>query len=162
MILMKRLFDAHFHVIDPRFPLVPNQGYLPDRYTVNDYLERLQDYELCGGAIISGSFQAFDQDYLIDALARLGPGYVGVSQLPATTPDQEILDLDRAGVRGVRFNLKRGGSEDISELDRLPSLSGVQSFRLGMLTARLISSIYFRKPRPPCLAEPARTTVRSQ
>ena len=32
------LFDAHFHIIDPRFPLVPNRGYLPDRYTVSDYL----------------------------------------------------------------------------------------------------------------------------
>lgn len=113
------LFDAHFHIIDPRFPLVPNEGYLPDRYTVGDYLERTQEYTLCGGAVISGSFQAFDQDYLVDALARLGPGYVGVSQLPATVTDEEIIDLQDVGVRAVRFNLKRGGSEDISQLDRL-------------------------------------------
>jgi predicted TIM-barrel fold metal-dependent hydrolase len=113
------LFDAHFHIIDPRFPLVPNRGYLPDRYTTNDYLERMKDYDLQGGAVVSGSFQAFDQDYLVDALSRLGPGYIGVTQLPASASDEELIELDRVGVRAVRFNLKRGGSEDISQLDRM-------------------------------------------
>jgi len=112
-------FDAHFHIIDPRFPLVPNWGYLPDRYTINDYRERVKDYDLCGGAVISGSFQAFDQDYLVDALSRLGPGFVGVTQLPATASDEELLELDGAGVRAVRFNLKRGGSESVKHLDSM-------------------------------------------
>jgi predicted TIM-barrel fold metal-dependent hydrolase len=113
------LFDAHLHIIDPRFPLVPNWGYLPDRYTINDYKERLKDYDLQGGAIISGSFQAFDQDYLVDALSRLGSGYVGVTQLPASVSDEELLELDNAGVRAVRFNLKRGGSESVKHLDSM-------------------------------------------
>jgi predicted TIM-barrel fold metal-dependent hydrolase len=113
------LFDAHFHIIDPRFPLVPNQGYLPDRYTINDYRERLKDYDLRGGALASGSFQIFDQDYLVDALSRLGPGYVGVTQLPVSVSDEELLELDNAGVRAVRFNLKRGGSESVKHLDSM-------------------------------------------
>ena len=111
------LFDAHFHVIDPRFPLVPNRGYLPDRYTVSDYRERMEDYDLRGGAVISGSFQAFDQDYLVDALQRLGPAFVGVTQLPVGVSDEELRELHGYGVRAVRFNLKRGGSEDVIHLD---------------------------------------------
>lgn len=114
-----KLFDAHFHVIDPRFPLVPNQGYVPERYTINDYRERLAAYDLCGGAVISGSFQAFDQDYLVDALSRLGPAYAGVTQLPVTVSDEELLELDKSGVRAVRFNIKRGGSEDVKHLDSM-------------------------------------------
>ena len=113
------LFDAHFHIIDPRFPLVPNWGYLPDRYTIDDYRERMKGYDLCGGAVISGSFQAFDQDYLVDALSRLGSGFVGVTQLPASVSDEELLELDSAGVRAIRFNLKRGGSEGIKYLDSM-------------------------------------------
>jgi predicted TIM-barrel fold metal-dependent hydrolase len=113
------LFDAHFHIIDPRFPLVPNRGYLPDRYTVSDYRERMEGYDLRGGAVISGSFQAFDQDYLVDALQRLGPAFVGVTQLPADVGDEELQELDRFGVRAVRFNPKRGGSEDVSHLDEM-------------------------------------------
>ena len=113
------LFDAHFHIIDPRFALVPNWGYLPDRYTINDYRERVKDYDLRGGAVISGSFQAFDQDYLVDALSHLGPGFVGVTQLPATVSDEDLVELDNAGVRAVRFNLKRGGSESVKYLDSM-------------------------------------------
>jgi predicted TIM-barrel fold metal-dependent hydrolase len=30
-----------------------------------------------------------------------------------------LVDLDRAGIRAVRFNLKRGGSEEIQHLDTL-------------------------------------------
>ncbi len=76
-------------------------------------------YDLRGGAIVSGSFQAFDQSYLLNALHTLGPLFVGVTQLPATVSNQEILDLDSAGVRAVRFNLKRGGSEDLRHLDAM-------------------------------------------
>ena len=113
------LFDSHFHIIDRRFPLTPNQGYLPDDLTCCDYRAQMAKYDLRGGAIVSGSFQAFDQSYLLDALHTLGPLFVGVTQLPATVSDQEILDLDSAGVRAVRFNLKRGGSEDVRHLDAM-------------------------------------------
>src|SRR6266571_2527382 len=113
------LFDSHFHIIDRRFPLIPNNGYLPDDLTCGDYRTQVAQYDLRGGAIVSGSFQAFDQSYLLDALHTLGPLFVGVTQLPATVSDQEILDLDGCGVRAVRFNLKRGGSEDVRHLDAM-------------------------------------------
>jgi predicted TIM-barrel fold metal-dependent hydrolase len=113
------LFDSHFHIIDRRFPLVPNNGYLPDDLTCSDYRAQTAQYDLRGGAIVSGSFQAFDQSYLLDALHTLGPLFVGVTQLPATVMDQEILDLDGCGVRAVRFNLKRGGSEDVRHLEAM-------------------------------------------
>lgn len=114
-----KLFDAHLHIIDSRFPLTPNNGYLPETFTCEDYLERMQDYPLAGGAVVSGSFQAFDQGYLLAALQRLGRGFVGVTQLPATVADDELLALSAAGVRALRFNLKRGGSEDLRVLERM-------------------------------------------
>jgi predicted TIM-barrel fold metal-dependent hydrolase len=114
-----KLFDTHLHIIDSRFPLVPNNGYLPDEFTCEDYLDRTKGYRLAGGAVVSGSFQALDQTYLIDALKKLGPRFVGVTQVPASVADEELLALDRAGVRAVRFNLKRGGSEEVPYLDSL-------------------------------------------
>ena len=117
--LCVKFFDAHLHIIDPRFPLVANQGYLPEEFTCRDYLARVGTDNLVGGAVVSGSFQAFDQNYLRQALSELGPKFVGVTQLPATVTDEEILDLDRIGVQAVRFNLRRGGSETVAHLDRL-------------------------------------------
>jgi len=116
---MPRLFDSHFHVIDRRFPLVPNNGYLPDDFGCDDYLARATPLGVRGGALVSGSFQAFDQAYLVAALINLGPAYVGVTQLPADVSDEEVLRLDAAGVRAVRFNLFRGGSAGLDDLDRL-------------------------------------------
>jgi predicted TIM-barrel fold metal-dependent hydrolase len=113
---VRGIFDAHLHIIDPAFPLVPNQGYLPDSYTVAEYLNRVRGLGVTGGAVVSGSFQGFDQDYLVAALARLGPGFVGVTQLAASTSDREIRRLAALGVRGLRFNLRRGGSESVAHM----------------------------------------------
>lgn len=113
------MFDAHLHIIDPRFPLVENNGYLPEAFTLEDYRTRVTDLTVVGGTVVSGSFQACDQNYLITALERLGSGFVGVTQIPQETPDERILELDAAGVRAVRFNLTRGGSAGVGDLDRL-------------------------------------------
>jgi len=111
------IFDAHLHIIDPAFfPVQANQGYEPPAFTVDDYRQASRDLGITGGTVVSGSFQGFDQAYLVDALKRLGPDFVGVTQLPADTPDATILELNEAGVRGVRFNLHRGGSEKLARL----------------------------------------------
>jgi Amidohydrolase len=73
---------------------------------------------------VSASFQGFDQTCLLDALDRLGPGFVGVTQLPPSVSDDEILALDAAGVRGVRFNLRRGGELDVELALRVHDLAG--------------------------------------
>jgi len=114
----QKYFDCHFHIIDKNFPVVPNQGFMPDAFTAEDYQKRVQAVDLCGGAVVSGSFQELDQTYLYHALKVLGPTFVGVTQVPQTIPDDELKKLDAAGVRAVRFNVKRGGSEDVRHLEQ--------------------------------------------
>lgn len=113
------IFDSHFHIIDGRFPLAPNDGYLPDDFSCVDYLARTEALNVVGGAVVSGSFHAFEQNYLLAALHRLGPRFVGVTQLPAGTTDAEIQTLAQAGVRALRFNLRRGGSEGVEKLESM-------------------------------------------
>ncbi|WP_017613892.1 amidohydrolase family protein [Nocardiopsis salina] len=113
------LFDAHLHIIDPRFPLAPNQGYLPEEFTAEQYRRRTDGLPVVGGAVVSGSFQGFDQGYLLHALEQLGPGFVGVTQVSNEASDARIAELAEQGVRGVRFNLRRGGSEGLQHLDTL-------------------------------------------
>lgn len=101
------MFDAHLHIIDPRFPLVENHGYLPEPFTIADYRRRTAHLGVNGGAVVTASYQGTDQSYLRAALDELGPGWVGVTQLDLDATDEDIAELDRAGVRAVRFNLRR-------------------------------------------------------
>ncbi|MEI2363372.1 2-pyrone-4,6-dicarboxylate hydrolase, partial [Priestia megaterium] len=73
-----RLFDSHFHIIDFDFPINENQGYLPPSYVVEDYKTGTANLDVLGGAIVSGSFQGFDQEYLVNALKQMGPTFCGV------------------------------------------------------------------------------------
>ncbi|MDN5873091.1 MAG: amidohydrolase family protein [Sinobacteraceae bacterium] len=144
-----RVFDAHFHVIDARFPLIPNKGYVPADFPCDDYLRRMKSCPLVGGAVVSGSFQGFDQTWLADALAKLGPSFVGVTRIPPSVSDDRIAELDRMGVRAVRFNIHRNGREELEHLDRLArrihEIAGwhvelyVDSRQLGALSATLAS-----------------------
>jgi predicted TIM-barrel fold metal-dependent hydrolase len=117
--MMPAIFDSHFHIIDPTFPVMENQGFLPPTFTVDDYRTRIESLGITGGTVIAGSFQGMQTEYMFDALAKLGPKFVGVIQVPATVTDTELLRLNAAGVRAVRFNLYRGGSAGIQDLDRL-------------------------------------------
>ncbi|WP_068984443.1 MULTISPECIES: amidohydrolase family protein [Lysinibacillus] len=126
-----KIFDAHFHIIDFDFPITENQGYVPPSYVVEDYQKDTATYTIGGGAIVSGSFQGFDQGYLVNALEKMGSAFCGVTQLPFSVTDDEIIDLHKKGVRALRFNVKRGGSEDLSKLDyfarRVHDLAGWHS-----------------------------------
>lgn len=92
---------------------------MPDPFTAQDYQERIKGLGIAGGAVVSGSFQAFDQGYLISALKVIGPSYVGVTQIPSDTTDERIKELHDARVRAVRFNIARGGSAALDELETL-------------------------------------------
>jgi len=112
-----KIFDSHFHIIDKKFELIPNNGYLPNEFTTTNYLNTIQKYNFCGGVIVSGSFQAFDTNYIINALNNLGDSYVGVINLKHDTPDEIIVNLNKKRIKAVRFNLYRGGSESIKFLE---------------------------------------------
>lgn len=114
-----KFFDSHFHIINPDFPLSENNGYLPPTFKVEDYKQFTQENTVIGGAVVSGSFQAFDQEYLINALEELGTGFYGVANIPHDISDNELNRLNEAGIVAVRFNVKRGGSEKLEYIEKL-------------------------------------------
>jgi predicted TIM-barrel fold metal-dependent hydrolase len=113
------MFDTHFHIIDMRYPVQENQGFFPPSFPAPDYLERTKGLGIAGGNVVSGSFQGFDTGFMHEALRVLGPTFTGVIQIPSTASDEEILKLDAIGVRGVRFNMARGGSADVADLENV-------------------------------------------
>ncbi len=140
-----KLFDAHFHIIDSRFPLVPNNGYLPPYFTVADYQKKAQELSITGGAIVSGSFQEFDQSYLIHSLKALGDAFYGVANIPNTIKSTLLDRLQEANITAVRFNLKRGGS---AGLDSMVALSNRLYKNYGWHTELYVESTELLKLRP--------------
>jgi predicted TIM-barrel fold metal-dependent hydrolase len=143
------VFDSHLHIVDPRFPLVPNQGYVPAPFTVEDYQARTHQLPVDGGAVVSGSFQAYDQTYLADALERLGPRFAGVAQIPPEITDEEVLVLAGKGVRAFRINLVRRGAERLADLERLaPRVQELADWHAELyVDARELPEIAARLPR---------------
>ena len=114
--MSRKLFDSHCHIIDHRFPIVANQGFSPEPFPLEAYLAESRPLGVVAGAIVSGSFQANDQTYLMDVLPKLGAGWAGVTQIPNDCPDAEITRLDGIGVRAVRFNLFRGRLDSVDDI----------------------------------------------
>jgi predicted TIM-barrel fold metal-dependent hydrolase len=112
----RRLFDSHCHIIDHRFPIVANQGYIPPAFPLEAYLVQTKPLGVVAGAIVSGSFQANDQTYLEDLLPRLGPGWAAVTQIPGDYADAAIEKLGKLGVCALRFNMFRGRIDSVNEI----------------------------------------------
>ncbi|MGB9755450.1 MAG: amidohydrolase family protein [Desulfurella sp.] len=114
---MLKIFDALFHIIDYKYTVVENQGYKPPQFLPIDYLKIMSGFELLGGVIVSGSFQNYDTQYLKSALSILGSNYIGVINYNPSYTDKDILDLNKIGVRAIRFNIRRGNQDIIDYIE---------------------------------------------
>lgn len=145
----RSLFDAHFHIIDHGFPIIPNNGYTPPNYPLGDYLAAAEPLGVRGGAAVSGSFHGFDQSYLEAVLPRLGKGWVGVTQVPDDIADAEIARLAGIGVRALRFNMFRGRIDSVDGLIALAS----RAHAVGRWHAEIYADAAALKPHVGRLAK---------
>ncbi len=102
--------DAHCHVFGPasRFPFAPERKYTPVD-APKEQLFRLRDHlGFSRNVIVQATCHGRNNDALVDALDASDGRARGVAVVGADVTDPELDALDRAGVRGVRFNfLKR-------------------------------------------------------
>ena len=107
---MQRIFDSHFHIIDPSFPLVPNEGYLPPPFTVDAYLGEVSDLGIAAGAIVGSAVSGL----LIrkwGVITVLGAGYGGLAIAIATvTTNSWHLGLASFVVLGLSLGLTSPGT----------------------------------------------------
>ena len=102
--------DAHCHVFGPvaRFPFAPERKYTPVDAS-KEQLFALRDHlGLSRNVIVQATCHGRDNSALLDALVAANGKARGVAIIDETTTDAELEQLNRDGVRGVRFNfLKR-------------------------------------------------------
>lgn len=102
--------NAHCHVFGPRarFPYDPNAPFRPEEDAPKDELIALNDrlgLQRC--VVVQSACHGLDNRVTEDALAARPGSYRGIALLPTSVPEHELLRLDAAGFRGVRFNYSR-------------------------------------------------------
>jgi 2-pyrone-4,6-dicarboxylate lactonase len=98
--------DAHCHVFGPaaQFPFAPERKYTPCDAS-KEHLFALRDFlGLERNVIVQATCHGVDNRAVVDALLASNGRARGIATVTRNVTDQELLALDAAGVRGVRFN----------------------------------------------------------
>jgi 2-pyrone-4,6-dicarboxylate lactonase len=101
--------DAHCHVFGPgaEFPYAPERKYTPCD-AGKDQLFALRDHlGFDRNVIVQATCHGADNSALADALRAAQGRARGVATIRPDITDDQLAELDGAGVRGVRFNFVR-------------------------------------------------------
>ena len=102
--------DAHCHVFGPaaEFPFAPERKYTPCDASKQQLFDLRDHLGLSRNVIVQATCHGKNNDAMVDALRAAGDLTRGVAMVGPDITDDELRELDEAGVRGVRFNfLKR-------------------------------------------------------
>ncbi len=114
--------DCHNHVFGPaaRFPYVAERQYTPPDSPLEDFLHLLDVLGIERAVIVQPSVYGGDNACTADAIARMDGRARGVAVVDPKIDRAGLEALDRAGFRGVRFNLiHTGGSTSLDALENL-------------------------------------------
>ncbi|MCX7141939.1 MAG: amidohydrolase family protein [Proteobacteria bacterium] len=128
--------DSHHHIFGPyaQFPMQPERSYTPPEATLADYRRMCQTLGIERSVLVHPSVYGTDLTSLTATLEACRDWMRGVAVVDASVDDATLARLDRAGVRGVRFNvLYKGGTP----LDQAQAI-GARVARLGWHVQLLI------------------------
>ncbi|MCO6382922.1 amidohydrolase family protein [Oceanicola sp. 502str15] len=98
--------DAHCHVFGPSpdFPFAPERKYTPCN-AGKDKLFELRDFlGFSRNVIVQATCHGKDNRAMVDACRAAGDLARGIASVGPDVSDEELAEMDAAGVRGVRFN----------------------------------------------------------
>jgi 2-pyrone-4,6-dicarboxylate lactonase len=98
--------DAHCHVFGPenRFPYAPERKYTPCEAPKEKLFEVRDFLGLDKNVIVQASCHSKDNRAMVDALDSANGRAKGVAFVDEEVTDNELDWMNRAGVKGVRFN----------------------------------------------------------
>ncbi len=117
----RALCDCHAHIFGPtrQYPLDVAADYRPAQATVDDYRLMLDRLGIARCVLVQPSVYGTDNRCLVDALRVLGDRAKGVAVISPDIPDEELLELNRAGVCGIRLNTAAKNGMDLDALEPL-------------------------------------------
>lgn len=112
--------DSHHHIYDARFPVSPHwRGGRPDGATAADYRLLQRKLGIARHVVVQPSTYGSDNRCLLDALHQFGADARGIAVIDDDTNADQLKEMDRLGVRGVRVNFLTPQSWGVTSVDRL-------------------------------------------
>ena len=98
--------DSHFHVFGPAdvFPYAPERPYTPPDAPFEQARRLHRQLGFSRGVIVQPGCHGYDLSATLDALEQGAGQYRAVALLAPDTGERRLAELDRRGVRGVRYN----------------------------------------------------------
>jgi len=174
-----RACDSHIHIYDPRFVATRPGARLTRNATVADYRLLQGRLGTSRTVVVQPAAYGFDNAVTVDAIAQLGIANArGIAVVAPTITAAELREMDRLGIRGVRFTqhdpatavttpeMIEPVAARIAELGWHVQLHmrGDQLFEMAAMVERLPGTIVIdhmaRLPQPEATAHPAFDVVK--
>ncbi len=113
--------DCHHHIYDPvRFAYQPTDVRNQPPSTVDCYRLLQKRLGTSRNVIIQPSAYGTDNRCTLDALQQMGKENTrAVVVIDDSISDEELKNMNELGVRGIRFNINCGGSDDMGLIRRM-------------------------------------------
>lgn len=121
-VLPAQACDSHFHVFGPAdvFPYAEGRPYTPPDAPFEQLRHLHQQLGFNRGVIVQPGCHGYDMSATLDALDKGAGQYRAVALVAPDVSEQDIAELDRRGVRGVRYNfvahLANGGWDELARV----------------------------------------------
>jgi len=166
--------DCHMHLYDDKYPAAPGASLQHANASLADYSSLQARLGLHRMVIVTPSTYGTDNRLLMEGLKQSAGQARGVAVIDTSVSDAELQEMDRHGVRGIRFNLSRGGTS-LDNLEPLASriaqwgwhiqvvapgekLAELES-RLAALPTKLVIDHMGHIPQPEGITSPCFQTV---
>jgi D-galactarolactone isomerase len=113
--------DCHMHVYDGRYKPAPTALFPPPDAPADAYASVQRQLGLTRMVVVQPSAYAFDNACTEDAIVRFGANARGVATIQPDIADAEIERLTRAGFRGARCFMLKGGVLSWDDVDAIAS-----------------------------------------
>ncbi|MBT7447734.1 MAG: amidohydrolase family protein [Tateyamaria sp.] len=140
----KGAVDAHCHVFGPGdvFPFAATRKYTPCDASKDQLWALREHIGFSKNVIVQATCHGADNRALVDALNKSNNTARGVATVKRDVTNNELQDLDKAGVRGVRFNFVKRLVDTLPTDDLIGIAERIKSFGWHIV-------IYFEAPELP-------------
>lgn len=117
--------DTHFHIFDKN-----TSASAESRYSVNysarieEWLHAAHQQGVTKGVIVQPSFLGFDNSLILETIQQNPTLFKGVGAVDPNISSEELFELSRQGIRGIRLNLY-GSKDPFETLQKYTSVIGL-------------------------------------